>query len=270
MRAFHSLIAAMALVVAGCAGGGGANLLSRQQVATLLKKAGHGIGGLPQGGRGRSASTSGIAKHAPGTRLPGPDQYFDEEYQLWAEDFLDGDPSGEHTWGTHYFLDEAETIPAGDNVWLSVWNAWPMVDDQNLTIAGGPMAGLVLQVHMVLNNDGSGLETGSGFTPGEGDLLYDMTWDVSGLATLTARYTALDKTWLEYKTVPNPNGGTDYTVTSSQGVTFAFAFAADYSGTGAITGPSAALPATMEWDVSGNGLIHWASGPPTPFNIWEF
>lgn len=268
------------LVLAGCGGsGGGLSTLTRSQVTSLLSRGVQGIGELPSHGG------FAIAKKSPGTAkkalFPRPrrsrgssprtaDEYFDDQLQLWADDFLEGDPNGVHSWGTHYFLDEAETQPAGDDHWDSRWNAWPMIDEENFAITVGPMAGLWAKDHSELNQDGSGNEHGSGFSPDEGGVTFSMSWPAEGITTLTAKYTALDQTWIQYHAEPRPDGGNDYIITDSAGVIMTLKFDGVFSGTGTIEGPSAFLPATLEWDTNGSGTIHWADGSTTTFTNWQF
>ena len=279
-RALLVIVSAFVLALIGCGGSGGGETrqkLTREQVESLVIDGIAGIQRLPSGpGSGSPTPAvgptgkSGI-KARTSTRSRGPGEvYWNGEYELWAVDFMDGDPSVSHTWGTHFFLDEAASIPAGDDVWQSQWSGWPQTDDQSLAITGGPWAGLSTNTHIVFNQDGRGLEEGNGFVPGEGNWEYTMSWVDGGYATIDAKYTDLENTWVRYQAEPNEDGSQRYTITTSAGVKTVMLFDADYAGTGTITGPSAALPASMEWDANGDGLITWADGSTTPFSIWEF
>ena len=211
---------------------------------------------------------AGLQKRSQ-TRSRGGDTYWHEEYQLWAEDFLVGDPQAQHTWGTHFFLDEAATQPAGDDIWQSNWAVSPTVDDQELRITGGQWTGLLTNTHVEVYNDGRGSEVADGFIPRAGNWEYTMSWTSGGSATVDAKYTDLQGSWRRYLLKPDYDEGQDITITTSVGVKAVMAFDPDYAGTGQITGPSAILPATMEWNSEGIGIITWADASTTEFSIWD-
>lgn len=277
-----SILLLVALLITGCGGSGGGTSrqqLSREQVQELLRNGFTGIDRLPIGPSDRSPKTtaphpsgpSGLNKRAAGASHRGPqDIYFDSELELWALDFMEGDPQGEHSWGTHYFIDEEATQPAGDDIWLSQWNQWPNVDHEELHISAGPLAGLVTIDHMTLFEDGHGTETANGFVPGEGSWEYTMSWPDGGISTVDAKYTDLEGRWTRYRATPQDDGSMRYLINTSAGVEFDLHFDPEYSGHGTITGPSEFLPATLQWDTNGDGAINWADGSTTTFTNWDF
>ncbi len=281
----YILVLLGSLILFGCGGGGGGgnstgSNLSRAQVEELLRSGIAGIGNLPSPGSGRSvdskaprpAGESGfqrkLLKRSP-TRAP-EGIYYDSELELWAQDFVDGYPSDQWTWGTHYYIDEEATLPAGGDIWTSTMGSYPITDHEVLTITAGPWAGLTTTSHMEMDEEGRGTEVSSGFVPGEGPWEYTMSYMNGGLATIDAKYTDLEGAWTRYEAVPHDDGTYSYTITTSVGLKMALVFEPDYSGQGTLTGPSESLPATIAWDETGEGLITWKDGSTSPFNIWEF
>lgn len=279
------LLCALALV--GCGGGGGSEAatptLTKDAVAELLSRGFAGLGNLAtQGGGAGKAKRHELprfngkplpkfgAQKANRARAEDGLPYFNEEIQLWTVDFMEGDPGGDHTWGSRFYEDEALTRPAGSDATHSVWNAYPLTDDQVVEITAGPFAGLHFEEHMVFEETGAGRQWGSGHYPNEFDYEYSMTWPAEGYASFTEKFTYPDGIWIQYENAANEQGANDYTVTTSAGVTMALKFGPSYEGTGTITGPSPALPATLEWDMDGNGTIRWSDGTESTFESWSF
>ncbi len=280
MKVFSYFLVVCALLLAGCGGSGGSgSVLSKDQLAALLGSSVNGMGNLasiPANRSNRSVKV-GAVKHgiSPKSRAAsqihrGDQALFDDAYGLWYVEFSDGNTTGEHTWGKHYFVDEQMTQPAGSDVWTSNWDVWPNTDDEVFSLTEGPMAGLRIEEHDRTNEDGTGSSSGLGNIPDVYSYTYTLSWDEGELARIDEKFTNPDGTWTRYQGIPNDDGADDWIISNSSGITFHLHFTWDGSGTGTITGPGPALPATLEWDSDQVGDIHWADGTTTHFEGWNF
>jgi hypothetical protein len=247
--------------IAGCGGGGGSQGVDRTRIISLLQSGVQGIGTLPSPPDPRSRPVGGRG-------LGGP--YYDDAYHKWCVDFESGDPQGQHSWGTHFFLEEELTTPAGGDLWDGNSASYPHTENRAFAITAGDYTGLEMTVHRLWNEDDSGSEANTGVLPYEGSYELAMSWIPDGLQAMSYKFTDLDGVWNRWQVVPNDREYFDYTITGSLGITFFLSFALDTSGDGTISGNAAGLPATLEWDSGGNGTIHWSDGSTTTFENWEF
>ncbi len=275
----------LVLVLVGCGGSGpgsssGSPTLTKSRLRKLLSQGVLGIGDLHQGGGGTGRGVRQVrplvppalrkktASRAAGRGADPP--FFDESVGLWASEFMEGDPQGAHTWGRRFYEDEATTKPAGGDVWESHWEASPVTDDEDFSVTAGPRKGWWYKDHEVSNGDGSGSSAGNGFDPESGGFAWTQTWDETGLATTTERFTRLDGSWIQYQGGATQESGSAFVLSTSEGIEIALSFTPMGAGSGTMKGPSPLLPATLAWGDDQVGTITWADGSTSSFDDWGF
>ena len=263
-------VAAFAAVLAmlGCGGGGNGNPpttggLTKQSVVALLGQ------GMKNSESIRNGNGEG-GEPPVRSRVDG-EFYFEETLNLWVQDVFpsDTDPAGTPR-GSLYYEDEAKTKPAGHNLFtLPQPGVWPEVYREETEYLAGTLAGYREVMEWRANEDGSGSSTGEGSAAGHGSWEFTGSWGPDRLSHFTQRFEGVDGSWQEYDYQEMAEGASRVVMTSSQGVTFTLNFSGDFSGNGTITGTAEGLPATITWDINGDGAIAWADGTTTAINIYD-
>jgi hypothetical protein len=248
-----SLVAALLISLVGCGGGGSGSsngALSKQQMLAIL---GRGVE------RGLAMSDAGASgpRRSQQPRVSA-DLVYDELLDLWVR-HVEGDPENpEAPSGEKYFADEQGLVDGGYNyIWFSDPTSLPNVIRIEAKYLAGNLTGVEEAIRIESGQDESGSLTSHNVYPHEGMMDYTGSWDAAGLGQWQGRFTLNDGSWEQYTFVRDAEGGPDFTIESSSGITYAFHFAEDGSGTGTITGPGDLLPATIVWDTEGTGVVTW-------------
>jgi hypothetical protein len=246
-----SVATAVLLSLAGCGGSGGGSSsrsLTKQQMLAILER------GVTRGLAMRD-SQGGLRPR----RAPEPGLVFDETLDLWVQ-HLEGDPEDLTVpSGEKYFVDEAGQIDGGFSyLWNSAPNVFPNVIRMEAKYLAGNLAGVEQAIRLEFNEDESASLTSHNVYPHEGTMDYTGSWANTGLGQWQGKFTLLDESWEKYTFVKDAEGGPDFTIESSTGVTYTFHFAEDGSGTGTITGSGELLPAQIVWDAQGQGVVTWS------------
>lgn len=270
-KIFAAVFLAAVLLVAGCGGGGSKPVtnpsnVTKEQVVSLL------VSGVQNSSNIRTADGGGSRspRHAPKTRDGEDEKYFDEWIGLWVKPqpgLIDQPELGS---GELYFEDEALTVAAGHQLhWVSEPGVYPIVSKDELIYTAGNFAGERDIYEWTFNEDESGTSKGEGTYPGVGSYTFQGGWDPRGISHFTERFTFEDGTWQDYELKENEDLSFRMTIQSSLGVKFTLNFKEDQSGTGRIEGNVTGLPATLVWDIDGNGTLTWSDGSTLAINIYE-
>lgn len=263
-------LCAAVLLVAGCGGGGSStprqSNLTKENVLSLL------LSGVKNSANIRTADSGETRSplHARQVRDGEEDKYFDEWLGLWVKQqpgLIDEPELGS---GELYFKDEALTVAAGHRLtWISESDVYPITGKEEMFYTAGNFAGERDLYEWSVNEDSSGSSKGEGTYVGVGSFKFQGSWDEMGISQFSERFTFVDGTWQDFTTKENADLSFRLTITSSLGVKFTLDFKDDQSGTGRIEGPANGLPATLVWDIDGNGTLTWSDGSTLTINIYD-
>jgi hypothetical protein len=268
---FAAAALAVVVLIAGCGGGGSSSPatsnLTKENVLELL------LAGVKNSSNIRTAdgAEARVSRHARQVR-EGEDQekYFDEWLGLWVKQQPGLNDQPELGSGELYFVDEALTQSAGHSLtWVSEAGVYPVTGKRELTLTAGNFAGERDLYEYSVNEDSSGSSKGEGNYPGVGSFKFQGSWNEGGISQFSERFTFVDGTWQDYSIKENQDLSFRLAIESSVGVKFTLDFKEDQSGTGRIEGPATGLPATLVWDIDGNGTITWSDGSTSAINIYE-
>jgi hypothetical protein len=196
--------------------------------------------------------------------------FFDEAIGLWVRAIEPNmeDPAAPS--GEEYTEDPEGLIPAGHAfTWYSDGAVFPNVLRTERIILAGPMAGANDTLRIETNEDTSWAMTATSVIPLEGSFEYTASFDVRARGSYSGKFTYLDESWEKYTATRLDQGGVA-TFESSTGLKVTLNFREDTSGEGTITGEGEGLPATVQWDSTGKGLITWSDGSTTEVDIAPF
>lgn len=270
-KIFAAAVLATMLVIAGCGGGGSKPItnpsnLTKENVLSLL------LSGVKNSSNIRTADSGEerSPRHARRVRDGEDDKYFDDWLGLWVKQqpgLIDQPELGS---GELYFQDEGLTVSAGHRLtWVSEPGIYPITGKEDLVYTAGNFAGERDLYEWSVNEDSSGTSKGEGNYPGTGSFTFHGGWDEGGISHFSERFTAVDGTWQDYELRENADLSFRLTIQSSLGVKFTLNFKEDQSGTGRIEGSATGLPATLAWDIDGNGTLTWSDGSTSAINIYE-
>jgi hypothetical protein len=269
-KLFATALCTAALLVAGCGGGGSStpsqSNLTKETVLSLL------LSGVKNSSNIRTADSGETRSplHARQVRDGEEDKYFDEWLGLWVKQQPGLIDNPELGGGELYFEDEALTVAAGHRLtWISDPGIYPIVGKEELLYTAGNFAGERDLYEWSVNEDSSGSSKGEGTYVGVGSFKFQGSWNEMGISQFTERFTFIDGTWQDFTIKENDDLSYRLTITSSLGVKFILDFKDDQSGTGRIEGPATGLPATLVWDIDGNGTLTWSDGSTTTINIYD-
>ncbi|MGV3618174.1 MAG: hypothetical protein ACO1SV_22840 [Fimbriimonas sp.] len=271
-KLFAAATLAALLLVAGC-GGGGSKPVTEPSNVTKQAVLGLLVSGINNSSNIRSADGGATRspRHARQVREgeENGDVYFDEWIGLWVKSTspMNDDPGAS---GDLYFEDQALTTPGGHRLtWLSQSGVYPITGKDELVYTAGNFKGERDLYEWTVNEDESGSSKGEGNYPGVGSFVFQGSWTPGGISHFTERFDAVDGSWQEFELQEDDDLSYVLTINSSLGVKFTMNFAQDQSGTGRIQGNAQGLPATLVWDMDGNGTVTWSDGTTQDINIYE-
>lgn len=195
----------------------------------------------------------------------GQDFYYDEWLQLWVDTQWT-----ENTFVSHFYLDQAETQPAGSLVcsFTSDWNVYPQTYSSQYEFTAGLLAGA------------HGNYDCSFVTQLDGAMTYDNTYADTSHDSGTSTWTIDGSVWGSRWDGPNgtgwyqdhgdwsASGSGEYACSNSDGWASTWHTNADGSGSAHFEGPDPRLPADLTWTASGHFRATYADGTSEEWT-WE-
>lgn len=259
-----AISALAALVLAGCGGSGtsatGTVSNLKSQVIAAVQ------GGFSTQNTASSQSSGGRARSSAEkpNRSNTQDPVFNTAYDLWSVFIFDATGAG-----TDYFVDQALTQPAGTERKNGTADQDGTVRTlATLDITAGKWAGLSHKITSSYkapvftfsfegkNPDGSKQDGTGTFSDGVGEY-NTVDTDPQGVRR-------------SYRATFAADGSSRVTYDSPSLFQYTLEFKADRSGTGTVTGNNILLPATITWDVQGNGSITFADLAKVNFTGFDF
>lgn len=240
--------------VAGCGGSdsgsgtSGASSTLTRQVAKAIET----------GFMAKSMSYKGT-KSRSATRNTEPQ--FDEFFELWF--------TNEGT-STLYTVDQAGTQPAGQTVRTSTIVEGTVTNTEVTTITAGPRSGYsqsltftISEAEISFSQTGTSTETGP----------FKITGKIAQATNIvTVRSEFKDEAGADrfYDIIVQANGATTVSYNNNQLFTYQLNYAADQSGQGTVSGNSPLLPASLTWNIQGDGVLTFADGTSLNFTGFDF
>lgn len=190
-----------------------------------------------------------------------PSLYYDSFIGVWVSTTWT-----ENGYTAIYSLDEAGTQPAGSATSSWVVGETGSTGSSEVRITAGPNAGYTLDSSYSTNTlTGVGIYTSTSVSPLYGSSQDSGQWRTDGSGTYTSRWQkGID--FKEYSGEWMADGSWQSTSTTSDGYRLSIQGRPDGSGQGSIEGQGQLLPATVVWDINGDGTITWADGSTSTFN----
>jgi hypothetical protein len=241
------------LLTTGCGGSGAA---STPLSSTAFKES--VMSSLEQGFQAKSGSSQ--AGQSSRQSRVSENVYFDEYYELWAE---------QGAGVINYFVDEALTQPAGQQTYsFGTSETGVLTKKSSLEITAGKFKGLTQILQIVVEAESFNFIY-SGNNPDTGEYSAIGSYK-NGTSQTNVKYKDENGKDRTYSVVSNPDGTSRVEFNTGSNFVYALNYASDGSGTGTVTGTNELLPATITWNTSGDGQVTFADATLVSFTDFNF